>query len=61
MSSHAKYYYITESFIIVETEDEGREVDLMRKEVGNYFDMFDKAQHVRNRMLEYLGAEVKKV
>ena len=48
------YYFITDDLDIQDEWDFGRGVDRMRKEVGNYFTSFNKAEHVRNRILEFL-------
>lgn len=49
------YYHITEDFEIYLTSDTDTEVDRMRREVGNYFLTLEKAEHVRNRILEFLN------
>ena len=49
------YYYITDDFDIWLTRDDGEEVDMARKEAGNYFASCEKAEHVRDRMLKFLG------
>lgn len=49
------YYYITEEFQIRDAWDTGKDVDLMRKEVGNYFHSFDLASATKDRMLGYLN------
>ena len=49
------YYHITEDFEIYLTADTDTEVDRMRREVGNYFLSYEKAEHVRNRILEFLN------
>lgn len=49
------YFYVTDNFEVRDDIDRGTEADLMRKEVGNYYETYEKADHVRNRMLEFLG------
>lgn len=54
------YFYITDDFGIWLTRDDGEEVDMARKEVGNYFETFDEACRARDRMIEILGRRQKK-
>lgn len=55
MSKDNEYYHITEDFEIYLVLDADTEVDRMRREVGNYFLTLEKAEHVRNRILEFLN------
>lgn len=55
MSKDNVYYHITEDFEIFVTSDTDTEIDRMRREVGNYFLTLEKAEHVRNRILEFLN------
>lgn len=55
MNNGNTYYHITEDFEIFLTSDTDTEVDRMRREVGNYFLTYEKAEHVRNRILEFLN------
>ena len=48
------YYYITEEFHIRDAWDTGKDVDLMHKEVGNYFQTFEEAWSTKERILEYM-------
>lgn len=49
------YYHITEDFEIYLTPDTDTGIDRMRREVGNYFLTYEKAEHVRKRILEFLN------
>ena len=49
------YYYITEEFQIRDAWDTGKDVDLMHKEVGNYFQTFEEAWSAKERILEYMN------
>lgn len=53
------YCYVTDNFEICYELDSGSETDFMRKEVGNYYLSREKAEHVRDRMLEFLGRGAK--
>ena len=55
MNKDNAYYHITEGLEIHLTSDTDAEVDRMRREVGNYFLTREKAEHVRNRILEFLN------
>ena len=50
---------MTDNFEICYELDSGSETDFMRKEVGNYYLSREKAEHVRDRMLEFLGRGAK--
>ena len=59
MNEDNAYYYITEDFEIYVAIDTDTEIDRMRREVGNYFLTYEKAEHVGKRMLEFLNGGIK--
>ena len=59
VKAEGDYYHIMEDFEIYLTADTGTEIDRMRKEVGNYFRTYERAEHVRDRMLQFLHGGIK--